>query len=103
MTKKALAFALISREIERQRAGHRQRVRAGDRIAASYAGIVIPPGVVLSAGGLAYVISRIALSLLPERKPEELRFRLWCDPWWFATLLTLFSVYWIGRKIGGLV
>jgi MFS family permease len=33
---------------------------------ASYSGIVISPGVVLSAGGLAYVISRILLSLLPE-------------------------------------
>jgi len=42
------------------------------------------------------------LSLLPERKPEERRFRLWCDPWWCAALLGLFAVYWIGRKIEGL-
>ena len=52
-------------------------------------------------GDLAQIIS--SLSLLPERKPEELRFRLWCDPWWCGALLTLFSAYWIGRKIGGLV
>jgi hypothetical protein len=31
------------------------------------------------------------LSLLPERKPEELRFRLWCDPWWCGGLLGLFA------------
>lgn len=43
-----------------------------------------------------------SLSLLPERKPEERRFRLWCDPWWCAALLGLFTVYWVGRKIGGL-
>ncbi|GDX09923.1 membrane protein [Verrucomicrobiota bacterium] len=54
-----------------------------------------------SPGELAQVIS--SLSLLPERKPEELRFRLWCDPWWCGALLVLFSAYWIGRKIGGLV
>jgi hypothetical protein len=42
------------------------------------------------------------LSLLPERKPEERRFRLWCDPWWCAALLGLFAAYWVGRKIGGL-
>jgi hypothetical protein len=42
------------------------------------------------------------LSLLPERKPEERRFRLWCDPRWSAALHGLFTVYWVGRKIGGL-
>jgi hypothetical protein len=51
-------------------------------------------------GDLAQMISN--LSLLPERRPEELRFRLWCDPWWCAALLGLFTLYWIGRKIGGL-
>ena len=44
-----------------------------------------------------------SLSLLPERKPEEIRFRLWCDKWWCAALLGLFALYWVGRKIGGLV
>ncbi|HEY3897034.1 MAG TPA: vWA domain-containing protein [Chthoniobacter sp.] len=44
-----------------------------------------------------------SLSLLPERKPEERRFRLWCDPRWCAALLGLFTVYWVGRKMGGLI
>ena len=52
-------------------------------------------------GELAGMLS--SLSLLPERKPEELRFRLWCDPWWCGALLALFSGYWIGRKVLGLV
>ena len=43
-----------------------------------------------------------SISLLPERKPEERRFRLWCDPWWCAALLGLFSLYWAGRKAAGL-
>ena len=42
------------------------------------------------------------LTLLPERKPEEQRFRLWCDPWWCGALLGLLTLYWIGRKMGGL-
>ena len=33
-------------------------------------------------GDLPQMVS--SLSLLPERKPEEHRFRLWCDPWWCA-------------------
>jgi len=44
-----------------------------------------------------------SLSVLPERKPEELRWRLWCDPWWCAALLIAFATYWVGRKIGGLI
>ena len=51
-------------------------------------------------GDLAQMVS--GLSLLPERKPEEQRFRLWCDPRWCAALLGLLTLYWVGRKIGGL-
>jgi len=51
-------------------------------------------------GDLPQMISSI--SLLPERKPEEHRFRLWCDPWWCAALLFLLSTYWAGRKAAGL-
>lgn len=46
---------------------------------------------------------RSSLSLLPERKPEEIRWRLWCDRWWCASLLAAFVIYWIGRKVGGLI
>ncbi len=42
------------------------------------------------------------LSLLPDRKPEERRFRLWCEPWWCGVLLGLLTIYWAGRKVGGL-
>ena len=51
-------------------------------------------------GDLAQMVS--GLTLLPERKPEEQRFRLWCDPWWGGALLGLLTLYWIGRKMGGL-
>jgi hypothetical protein len=51
-------------------------------------------------GDLGQIVS--SLSLLPERKPDERRFRLWCDPVWCATLLGLFTAYWAGRKVAGL-
>ena len=44
-----------------------------------------------------------SVSLLPERKPEERRFRLWCDPRWCAALIGLFALYWAGRKVAGLI
>ena len=44
-----------------------------------------------------------SLSLLPERKPDELRLRLWCHPFWCAGLLLGFVAYWVGRKLGGLI
>lgn len=58
-------------------------------------------GKFIAPAGMSEMIS--TLSLLPERKPEEIRWRLWCDPWWCAGLLAAFALYWIGRKIGGLI
>lgn len=44
-----------------------------------------------------------SLSLLPEPRAEELRFQLWCNKWWCIGLLVMFAVYWVGRKLGGLI
>jgi hypothetical protein len=38
---------------------------------------------------------------LPERENAELRLRLWCHPAWGAMLVTLLTIYWIGRKMAG--
>ena len=43
------------------------------------------------------------IAVLPEVQPEERRFQIWASPWWGALLLGLLAVYWIGRKIVGLV
>ena len=43
------------------------------------------------------------VSLLPEAKPVERRILLWSDPWWGGTILTLLGVYWIGRKLAGMI
>jgi hypothetical protein len=55
------------------------------------------------SGGSADLPQMVSsLSLLPERKPVEQRFRLWSDPRWCGSLIGLLTIYWIGRKIGGL-
>jgi len=51
--------------------------------------------------GLNGLIEQI--SVLPEPKPIEIRFRLWANPFWGAALLGLLAFYWIGRKYFGLV
>ncbi len=44
-----------------------------------------------------------ALQSMPEPKPREIRLRLWANPWWGGFLLMLLVVYWVGRKVAGLV
>ena len=43
------------------------------------------------------------ISLLPEAKPVERRTLLWSDPWWGGAILLLLAVYWIGRKLAGMI
>lgn len=43
------------------------------------------------------------IAVLPEVQPEERRFQIWASPWWGGLLLGLLALYWIGRKIVGLV
>ena len=50
---------------------------------------------------LAKVIEQI--TLLPEPKPLEQRIRLWADPWWAGSILGLLTVYWVSRKLAGMV
>jgi hypothetical protein len=44
-----------------------------------------------------------AIRLLPDFKPVESRFRLWCHPLWAALLIGLLACYWAGRKLAGLI
>ena len=43
------------------------------------------------------------ITLLPEAKPVERRTLLWSDPWWGGAILLLLAVYWIGRKLAGMI
>lgn len=53
------------------------------------------------AEGLDQIIKQI--SLAPEPKPLERRFRIWSSPWWGGTILLLLTVYWAGRKMAGVL
>ena len=44
-----------------------------------------------------------AIRELPDFKPVESRFRLWCHPAWAALLIGLLACYWAGRKLAGLI
>jgi hypothetical protein len=55
----------------------------------------------VDTSGLKSLIEQI--SVLPEPKPIEIRFRLWSHPAWGGLMLGLMSIYWIGRKYFGLV
>jgi hypothetical protein len=33
----------------------------------------------------------------------EQRIRLWADPWWAGSILVLLTVYWVSRKLAGMV
>lgn len=61
----------------------------------------ITGGVAGRAPDLDAIIQKMAQT--PEPKPVELRSRLWSHPAWGGALLALLTLYWIGRKIAGLV
>ncbi len=43
------------------------------------------------------------LTLLPEPKAVETRFRLWCHPLWAGLIVMLLGLYWISRKLMGMI
>jgi len=43
------------------------------------------------------------ISALPEPQPTEKRIRIWSNPLWGGFILLLLVVYWVGRKLSGLV
>jgi hypothetical protein len=56
------------------------------------------------AGGIGELNSIIQqISLLPESAPIEEHFRLWASPIWAGCILLLLAIYWIARKVAGMV
>ena len=43
------------------------------------------------------------MSLVAENEVIEERFRLWSNAWWAASILLLLAVYWVCRKVMGLI
>jgi len=61
----------------------------------------ITGGESVNTDALDEVIQRI--SVLPEPRLAQIRTRLWSHPGWGGAILLLLLVYWIGRKLAGLV
>ena len=56
------------------------------------------------AGGLADLKKLIGeIYLVSENEAIEERFRLWSNVWWAGAVLFLLAVYWISRKVLGLI
>jgi hypothetical protein len=47
------------------------------------------------------LLAKIALT--PQPKPLEARVRLWSNPYWGGLLLLMLTIYWIGRKLAGML
>jgi len=43
------------------------------------------------------------ISLAPEPKPIEKRLRIWSSPYWGGAILGMLTIYWICRKIAGML
>ena len=55
--------------------------------------------------GQAADLSRLLAGLSGVAKNEEIeeRFRLWSSAWWAGGILFLLAVYWVSRKVLGLI
>lgn len=61
----------------------------------------ITRGALFAADALDKSVEEVAL--MPEPEPVERRVRVWADPAWGGLILALLAVYWIGRKLSGLI
>jgi hypothetical protein len=61
----------------------------------------ITHGTAHAAEDLGQAIDQV--TLLPERQPVEKRIRLWAEPFWGGLILLLLCVYWVGRKLAGMI
>ena len=44
-----------------------------------------------------------AISELPEPEPQIRRIRLWAHPVWAGTLIGLLGIFWVARKLVGVI
>ncbi|HEX7862436.1 MAG TPA: VWA domain-containing protein [Verrucomicrobiae bacterium] len=51
--------------------------------------------------GLEQIVQQITVA--PEPRDLEKRIRIWSSPWWGGLILTLLSIYWVGRKASGML
>jgi hypothetical protein len=81
--------------LEREKIGRPVNLEVLREIAA------ITRGKLVAADQMSAMISEIAE--LPEPEPQIRRIRLWAHPVWAGTILLLLTVFWVGRKLVGVI
>jgi hypothetical protein len=94
-TGRALEAEFDVRGVVREVVGRPARADVMQEIAATTGGRYA------AAADLSGLLSE--LRRLQEPPPVEIRFALWSHPAWGAFILLLLAVYWVGRKLAGLV
>jgi hypothetical protein len=94
-TKRSMQTELIVRGMVREEVGRPAQTDALKEIAGITRGRYALPG------ELSAFINELAT--MPEPDPVERRVRVWAHPLWGGLLLCMLAVYWIGRKLGGLI
>lgn len=94
-TARAIQLDLLVRGEQREQVGRPARFEILKEIAAITRGAFGAPAEV------AGLVGQIAA--LPESNAAEQRLRLWCHPLWAGLIIVLLAVYWVGRKVAGLV
>ena len=61
----------------------------------------ITRGKLVEDGEIQKLIAEIAA--LPEPEPQVKRLRIWCHPAWVGSLVFLLGVFWVGRKMAGVI
>ncbi len=89
-TGRKVAATLDVHQPQREQVGRPARAEVLREIAA------VTDGELGTAADLDRLVAR--LNVLPERRPEEDIFRLWCHPLWLMLILGLLSAHWVGRK-----
>jgi hypothetical protein len=90
-----LETAIAVQGTTRERTGEPARHDVLDEIAR------ITRGELIAAPDPAVIRDRLAA--LPEPDPVERRLRLWAHPAWIGAIVLILSLFWIGRKMAGVV
>ena len=81
--------------LERERIGRPANLAALKEIA------VVTRGKTTSIGKIDELVDEI--DKLPKVQPQLKRFRLWASPYWAGMMLVFMSIFWIGRKLVGVI
>lgn len=90
-----LATTISVQGLQRERLGQPVNLAPLQEIAAITRGQMVKPS------DIEQILA--AIKKMPEPDPETRRIRLWAHPVWVGLLIGLLSLFWIGRKLAGVI